>query len=164
MTLGDRIAVMRAGALQQVARPLELYHQPVNTFVATFIGSPAMNLFHGEVIETAGSAQFRAPNITLDLPRALPASTQVTCGIRPQDIELLPATAPAAQLNGVVEIVESLGNEMRVYLRSANAAHEQSIIVITPPHADIAIDQQVGLRLPAERLHVFDGRTGQRLA
>jgi multiple sugar transport system ATP-binding protein len=164
MTLGDRIAVLRDGILQQVATPLELYHQPVNTFVASFIGSPAMNLFHGEVVVTAGGTQFRAPGITLELPHARPASPHVTCGIRPQDIELMPFHAPAAHVNGVVEIVESLGSELRVYVRSADPAHEHAIIVIAPPQAEVAVDQQIGLRLPGERVRLFDGRTGQRLA
>src|SRR5687768_5378445 len=83
MTLGDRVAVMRAGALQQVASPQELYDNPVNLFVAGFIGSPAMNFFPAKV----DGGQIKLPFGTVPLPQGVQASGDVIAGIRPEDFE-----------------------------------------------------------------------------
>ncbi|MBI3686183.1 MAG: sn-glycerol-3-phosphate ABC transporter ATP-binding protein UgpC [Actinobacteria bacterium] len=123
MTLGDRVAVMRGGRLQQVDRPQLLYDHPVNLFVAGFIGSPAMNLFRAVVTATAGGLALVAGAHRLDVPPALLArrpalrgyvDREVVVGIRPEelaDAALTPA-APGARLTSTVDLVEAMGSEI----------------------------------------------------
>jgi multiple sugar transport system ATP-binding protein len=130
MTMGDRVAVMRAGVLQQCESPQALYDNPRNTFVAAFIGSPAMNLFEGTLSESArevklGSQVIALPDAVRSARPALAkyASTTVVVGIRPED---LPVAGPGsrqgasissdmATLSGEVELVEALGSELLVH-------------------------------------------------
>jgi multiple sugar transport system ATP-binding protein len=125
MTMGDRVAVMRAGRLQQVAPPQEVYNAPVNLFVAAFIGSPAMNLYHGEIDEQGATVRLGAQ--VLDVPTALRGvvtpyrGRNVVVGIRPE--ELADAARSASEngatgrLEGTVDLVEELGAEKLVHFR-----------------------------------------------
>ena len=132
MTMGDRIAVLNAGAIQQLGAPQELYDTPANLFVAGFIGSPAMNFFRARLVKRAdGTAALRVgaegaaagPEVALgDGPSAHFAGQatsepgrQVIAGIRPEHLCLAPATAPDT-LAGTVDVVEHLGNEQLVYV------------------------------------------------
>jgi multiple sugar transport system ATP-binding protein len=137
MTLGDRVAVLDRGVLQQVAPPMELYRRPANRFVAGFIGSPGMNF-----LERGGAV----------------------LGIRPQDVELLP-TGPAGArgpdtLPATVQIVEPLGSEQVVHLVMADGT---PLVAVAPPLPPVAAGASLGVRLPAESLHRFDAGTGERL-
>jgi multiple sugar transport system ATP-binding protein len=122
MTLGQRVAVLDKGVLQQVAPPRELYQWPANTFVASFIGSPPMN-FVGGAIE---SGLLRAGKTQLPLPGGLAngaTTREVTIGLRPESFQLpsemsAEEAAVAAQINGRIEIVEDLGPESCVYFRT----------------------------------------------
>jgi multiple sugar transport system ATP-binding protein len=128
MTLGDRVAVMKKGVLQQVADPQVLYEHPVNLFVAGFIGSPAMNLLEGRVEEAGGGLRFvlgsqRVP-VTADLLARRPAirsyvGRRVVVGIRPEDLEdaalVRGGAADAPKLSSTVELVESMGSEVLVH-------------------------------------------------
>jgi multiple sugar transport system ATP-binding protein len=129
MTMGDRVAVMRKGELQQVAPPQDLYDHPVNLFVGGFIGSPAMNLIE-TVLETSngslhalvGSQRLALPSELLDKRPALRdfEGKQVVLGIRPEDLEdaSIASDTPADhRLRGEVELTEALGSEILVYLR-----------------------------------------------
>ncbi|MEY4939070.1 MAG: hypothetical protein RIQ93_805 [Verrucomicrobiota bacterium] len=129
MTMGDRICVMNGGKILQVAEPLELYHQPVNLFVAGFIGSPPMNFFRGSIQQHDTGAAFVEDNrvrppLVLPLPAqfnggSLRDGKPVVLGVRPEDIHVLPgATSVVAPLGGqfTVEIVEPLGAETLLYL------------------------------------------------
>ncbi|MBA2357438.1 MAG: sn-glycerol-3-phosphate ABC transporter ATP-binding protein UgpC [Actinobacteria bacterium] len=128
MTMGDRVAVMRKGELQQVASPQELYDRPVNLFVAGFIGSPAMNLLEATVARTNGglSAQAGSQSIVLDegVLSARPGlaayeGRPVILGIRPEDLEdtaLAGDTPSDRRLRGTVELREALGSELIVHL------------------------------------------------
>ena len=138
MTLGSRVAVMREGRIEQVAPPVEVYARPTNTFVAQFMGSPAMNLVHAPV-----------PGVTA------PAHTLV--GIRPHDISI----APGGAVRASVDLVEPRGHDAIVAVSAAlpGGVVPLTIVTTTPPLAgsDVAID------LPADRVHLFDAETGQRL-
>jgi multiple sugar transport system ATP-binding protein len=127
MTLGDRVAVMRKGVLQQVDKPQVLYDHPVNLFVAGFIGSPAMNLLEGTVAEDDGTLSFTLGRQRLTVPAELLArrpalrsyvGRRVIVGIRPEDIEdaaLVRDNAPGARLSSTVDLVESMGSEVLVH-------------------------------------------------
>jgi multiple sugar transport system ATP-binding protein len=127
MTMGDRVAVMRKGELQQVAAPQELYDRPVNLFVGGFIGSPSMNLVeatlegaNGGMTVVAGSQRIALGDETLSARPALKkfAGQPVILGIRPEDLEdaeLAADASPDRLLDGVVELTEALGSEVMVH-------------------------------------------------
>ncbi|HYJ96406.1 MAG TPA: ABC transporter ATP-binding protein [Vicinamibacterales bacterium] len=140
MTLGSRIAVMRAGALEQVAAPMDLYDRPANTFVASFIGSPAMNIWPGTMVRAVGKHSL--------------------VGVRPHDIELTPTEV--SDTTGRVEILEPLGPTTLVHVRIDDAPESRARIVV-PAATRIAIGDHVGFRVQRDRLHFFDEESGQRL-
>jgi multiple sugar transport system ATP-binding protein len=127
MTMGDRVAVMRKGELQQVAAPKELYDHPLNLFVGGFIGSPAMNLLEAEVEASNGSfvAVLGSQRLALDeeTTASRPALAEyrgrkIVLGIRPEDLEdaaLAPETPPERRLKGSVILTEALGSELMVH-------------------------------------------------
>jgi multiple sugar transport system ATP-binding protein len=164
MTLGDRIVVMHAGRVQQIDTPLALYARPRNTFVAGFIGSPAMNFVAGEIVRDGG-AQFRARGGTFEvrLPRewAEPlarradgggrAGADVLLGIRPEDVRVArPEDTGAARLR--LDLVEPMGNE--VFLHASAGEHEVTARVapqrLPEPGAEITV------ALDESRMHFFD--------
>jgi multiple sugar transport system ATP-binding protein len=127
MTMGDRVAVMRKGELQQVAPPQELYDHPVNLFVGGFIGSPAMNMIEGTLASSNGGYAVEAGDQRINLDEetlsARPALTRfegrkVVLGIRPEDLEDAALAADAPQdrrLKGKVELTEALGSEIMAH-------------------------------------------------
>jgi multiple sugar transport system ATP-binding protein len=127
MTMGNRVAVMRKGEIQQVASPQELYDRPVNLFVGGFIGSPAMNLLEATLTRANGTAQVALGSQQLELDSealaAHPAlrsyeGRKVVLGIRPEDLEdaaLAGDVAPGNRLRGQVELTEALGSELMVH-------------------------------------------------
>lgn len=133
MTLGDRLAVMRDGRIEQIAAPLEIYQRPANTFVARFIGAPAMNLL------PAGLIGLQAPEGTV-------------VGIRPHDIQL----ESSGVLDAAVEMVEPRGHDYLVHLRLA-APNAPPLVAAAPSPP---VDTRVFLRFRHDRLHLFteDGR------
>ena len=128
MTMGDRVAVMRKGELQQVAPPQELYDHPVNLFVAGFIGSPAMNLLEGRLERAGDGLAVRAGGQYLSLPAELVAARPalqryvdrtLILGIRPEDLEdaAVAGDAPdGRRISGQAQLREALGSELMVYL------------------------------------------------
>jgi multiple sugar transport system ATP-binding protein len=126
MTLGDRVAVMKKGELQQVAPPQELYDRPVNLFVAGFIGSPAMNLLQGTLSEDAENPRLTIGDATLTLPARVlterPAlashlGRDVAVGIRPEDMEdsELVEAPEGSTLTSTVDLVEAMGSDVLVH-------------------------------------------------
>ena len=126
MTMGDRVAVIRKGNLQQVATPQELYDHPVNLFVAGFIGSPAMNMFEarledtdGDLVAVAGSQRIALGPETLSKRPALRsyAGRDVILGVRPEDLEdvALAGATPEQRMRGKVVLREALGSEIMVH-------------------------------------------------
>ena len=140
MTLGSRIALMRDGRLEQVAAPMALYDRPANTFVASFIGSPAMNLWPAALLR-------------VDRERTL-------IGIRPHDIAL--TSVDTGDATGHVEILEPLGATTLVHVRIDDAPASLARIV-AQANPGIAIGDRVGLSVRRDRLHFFDETSGRRL-
>jgi multiple sugar transport system ATP-binding protein len=157
MTLADRIVVLQAGRVEQVGTPLELYQHPRNLFVAGFIGSPRMNLLPAIAESVApGKVGLRLPGgVALSVPvadgaRGLAPGAEVTLGIRPED--LAPAGRGDAALAGKVLVVERLGSESYVYLRTEG---QQTLVVRRDPTADPAPDQQMAVGLMGRSCHLF---------
>jgi multiple sugar transport system ATP-binding protein len=163
MTLGTRIAVMRSGMLEQLDSPLEVFHHPANTFVASFVGSPAMNMWRGVCSRAGGATSVVLESFSFDGERdqaGVPADGPAIVGVRPHDIEL---TAPeAGDGRGRVEVVEPLGAATLVHIQ-INGRSSELVRVIVPSEARVAVDDQVGFRLRRDRLHFFDEQTGRRL-
>jgi multiple sugar transport system ATP-binding protein len=164
MTLGDRIAVLDAGRVQQCAPPRELYRRPATAFVGGFVGSPAMNLLPGVVSRdgatlTASGAGWSVPVELGAAPPAADAPRDVVVGIRPQDLE--PVAGDAADATGTVEVVELLGADAIAHVELAGAA--EPLRLVTGPDA-LAVGDRIGLRFRRDRLHVFErGGAGRRL-
>ena len=181
MTMGDRVAVLKDGHLQQVDPPRALYDKPINEFVAGFIGSPAMNLFRARVVGN-GSATFGTLRVELTgtRRRALTGDT-VTVGVRPEDLRPAP---DGTGLPVVADVVEELGADAFVYGHLAPVTAANTVVQVDPtagtrqPEGTGGTEQiivRVEGRTPpaagstiwvapdAEHLHLFDAATGTRL-
>ncbi|MCW6052657.1 ATP-binding cassette domain-containing protein [Lyngbya sp. CCAP 1446/10] len=159
MTMGDRIAIMNAGQLQQVAQPLELYNKPANLFVAEFIGSPPMNFFP---VQFTAPLLISHPQFRFTLPDIWAKNLQkydgrgLILGIRPEHLSIHP---PATKnLSVQVEIVEALGHEtyLRVCLTDAPAVRMQ---VRVPPERSIRVGEELWLAITHDKIHLFDPDT-----
>jgi ABC-type sugar transport system ATPase subunit len=135
MTLGGRIAIMRHGSIVQIGAPLELYRQPVNTFVGTFLGSPPMNLIH----ESRGGAT-------------------MTIGVRAEDVVVTASASDGAD-RGSVLVVEPMGSETLLTLDYRS----QRLVARVAGDARFEPGQAVDVRLPRERELIFDSATGTRI-
>jgi multiple sugar transport system ATP-binding protein len=163
LTLGDRIAVLKEGVLQQVASPMELYEQPANKFVASFIGSPGMNFFKGTLSRSgSGACAFRGGGLTIPVSCEAAPNTPVFLGVRPQHLEIV---ADNATGDGVVKaevgVVEPMGNEQIVYVTLAGG---ERAVAVAPVQPRISAGEQVAIRVDSRGLHVFEGQSGRRLA
>jgi multiple sugar transport system ATP-binding protein len=150
MTMGDRVAVMRDGELQQVDRPQRLYDAPANLFVASFVGSPPMNIFEAAVIERdarllckVGDSEFELPaDLTASRPAlAKYAGRRLAVGIRPEDVREASGW-DGARLRGRILLVESLGSEQLVHIEIAAAPLERPDLVDTaaqPPGPSLGV-------------------------
>ena len=141
MTMGDRIAVMSLGVLQQVGPPEELYREPRNLFVAGFIGSPAMNLVPAEVIDGVGGKDRIA-------------------GFRPEHIELANGRVDGVSFDARVEVVEYLGDEQLVHLTRRGTAIQAKL----PVEEQIGAGQELRLVVPRKKLLLFDAETEERVS
>ena len=161
MTLGTRVAVMRDGAIEQVGPALAVFDRPANTFVAGFVGSPAMNLWPGTCRRRDGPAHVASAVCSIDLDKACPGvpdGAELVAGVRPHDIDV----RSDGDCTGRVEIVEPLGPVTLVHLRVAGLPGE-FVRVIVPSDTRIGVEDHVRFRIRRDRLHLFDGRTGRRL-
>ena len=149
MTLADRVVVMNHGVVQQVGTPTDIYDRPANAFVASFIGSPAMNLIPG----TISQGTFRAEGMTV---ADLTATGPVTLGFRAEDASV--STTPA-QIAAPVYSMELLGDATLVSVRVGAAL----VAVRAAKDFRIDIGALLHIRIPATALHLFDTTTGARL-
>jgi len=138
MTLGDRIAVMNRGRLQQVGTPDEIYRTPCNLFVARFVGSPAMNILPGPVVRRGAD---------------------VTAGVRPEAMQRAADVAGGITLELVAEVVEPLGSDVFVHGR----AGEEAVVARLPGNVHVSPGDRVPLAIDPADLHLFDRETELRL-
>ena len=163
MTMGNRIAVLHAGKLQQVGPPLEVYERPANVFVANFIGTPPMNFVHATLRDGALQAA------SFDIPLAGPlrsaaagkSGKKVIAGIRPEHVldPALPARGETAALELTVDIVETLGDELVVHGRIG----EDVLVFKRDAHRAPEIGAKVAVKLELSQMHLFDAETERRL-
>jgi multiple sugar transport system ATP-binding protein len=163
MTMGDKVAVLADGKLQQYATPSELYDRPLNAFVAGFIGSPAMNLL--ELPRSSSGVTLGGVEIPLprDVADAAGSRDRLTVGIRPEDWVLDSTDADAGSVvKAVVDVVEELGSESYLYAHLAEDTGT-SIVVRGPGRVQVRFGDPIAVRPNPEALHVFDVETGLRL-
>ncbi len=163
MTLGDRIAVLRKGVLQQVADPFTLYQHPANQFVAGFIGSPPINFFDAQV-SAEGALAFTVDGWSVPLPESLAATLAgrrgrpVLVGVRPEDLTIA-SNGPGGTLRGRVEVSEPLGNEVLVHWSSPAGV----IVSRVPGQHAPAVGEHSDLHFDFAKLHFFDPETERNL-
>jgi multiple sugar transport system ATP-binding protein len=162
MTLGDRVVVMKDGLVQQVGEPLELYGRPANRFVASFIGSPAMN-FADVTVNSSGEALWaEAPGLRIKVPEDKKGSLRghmgqrVTLGVRPEALRLANGADPSDYaFDSTVEVVEPLGNEILLDVRAGS----HLMVARVDPATRVKVHDAVRLSVDPERLHFFDAKT-----
>ena len=192
MTMGDRVALLKDGVLQQVDTPARIYDVPANMFVAAFIGSPTMNLFWAELAGEGDATSIRLGGSSIALPAATVAERSglaayqgrsIVVGIRPEDIT---GTGGGIGADGVVnaeiELLEALGSDMiahvRLDARAAFVTSSDSLTEISTTGADgetsrcivrlsarstARLGEHIALRIDAERFHFFDGESGEAI-
>jgi multiple sugar transport system ATP-binding protein len=160
MTLGSRIAVMHDGSLEQVAAPMDLYDRPANTFVASFIGSPAMNIWPGTIVRAGGHLSLRVNGFQWDDLAIRDLDRQrVLVGVRPHDVDLVPTDEGDG--TGRVEIVEPLGPTTLLHVSVEGS--DSRARILTAANTRVVAGERIGFRARRERLHWFDDQTGRRL-
>ncbi|KAA1422722.1 sn-glycerol-3-phosphate ABC transporter ATP-binding protein UgpC [Mumia zhuanghuii] len=183
MTLGDRVALLKKGVLQQVATPRELYEKPVNLFVAGFIGSPPMNMLPAR----PKGDQMELPFVTFTMPPEMAKAAEghelLIAGIRPE--HFVDASSPqppegAVSFNADVDVVEWLGNEQYAYIPFEAPEQvrktlddlakdldgekmQQQIVVSLEPTTRVGVGEQAELIMDVSKLHLFDPETGDNL-
>ena len=159
MTMGDRVAVLKDGLLQQCDTPRRMYDHPDNVFVAGFIGSPAMNLFNVPVVD--GGVKFGAGTHPIDRERLAGAGKEVTLGVRPEDLTI---TTDGQGLSVTVEVVEELGADAYIYGSTTEADGDVKPIIARvdgrkPPEKGAVVN----LTPRSGHVHVFNADSGQRI-
>ena len=164
MTMGTRIVVMKDGVIQQVDTPLNLYEHPENTFVATFLGSPQMNLFEGVVKNEGNNTYFIKDDLKILIPETellqtgpLPDDLEIYLGLRPKDIHLAKEGYKTK-----IELTEQLGSETILYL-TLPGKKEYSTISISDTSILFRNGQEIFVDFDTEKLHLFDKETGESL-
>jgi multiple sugar transport system ATP-binding protein len=192
MTLGDRVAVMRLGVLQQVAAPQELYDQPVNLFVAGFIGSPAMNFVPGTLEEgqlRTGLGDMPLSAVQRQAIESAGASRDVIVGVRPEHFEDSSLVSPdlrpkGLEFNATIDVIESLGSDKFVYFsqqlgqagnvseleelardsgRADTGGTTETVVARLDPASRITEGENARLWIDGRKLHVFDPASGRNL-
>ncbi len=187
MTMGDRVAIMKGGLLQQVASPDDIYARPANTFVASFIGSPPMNLFRGHIDGNIVRFGSQSLPITKESLTAYPGikdrNGEVILGLRPEDIEdaRVSDDAPEASIEAEIVLLESLGADHMVHLAlDAEQVHDGDRPAGDTDDLDVVrtdgvcicrfssrsparVGERVTARVSTDRLHFFDPETGLAL-
>ncbi|MEX2237291.1 MAG: sn-glycerol-3-phosphate ABC transporter ATP-binding protein UgpC [Dehalococcoidia bacterium] len=168
MTMATRIAVMNLGVLQQVGTPQELYDQPVNQFVAGFMGSPAMNFFRATVGGTPDAVTVDTGSFSLNVPagRATAlrdyAEKEVILGIRPENIHdaaYVPTGLQTEVIEATVDITELMGNEIFLYLKAGNL----SFLGRVDPRTEARPGNKVRVAFNMDEMHAFDPQTEESL-
>ncbi len=178
MTMSDRIAVLNAGRLQQIAPPLECYNQPANRFVAGFIGSPSMNFLEGELVEGGLATKHFEIDIDHASVPGVGVGDDVTLGIRPEDVHLAQnadsLSDPSDPIDARTDVLEPMGDEVFVYLLLAEQAERSmeedpahspdQLLMSVTPDTEIHAEQDVDVVLERSKLHLFETATGTALA
>ncbi|MFC7019167.1 MULTISPECIES: ABC transporter ATP-binding protein [Haloarcula] len=175
MTMSDRIAVLNAGSLQQIAPPLTCYNEPDNLFVAGFIGSPAMNFVEAEVTESELVSENFSLNFDPSTVEGVGVGDQLTLGVRPEDI--YPASLaeevadPSEPIDARSDVLEPMGDEIFAYLllgegetsMSQEVATDDQLLMSIDPDSDIEEEEDIQVVIDRHNTHLFDTSTGEAI-
>ncbi len=155
MTLADRIVVLSAGHIEQVGAPIELYERPANLFVARFIGSPAMNILSGRIVQSGSQTRVALGERSIDVP--IPSSDTlkgqaISLGVRPEDLHL--AVGEDYLFSGTAHFVEQLGEVTNVYLQVDGA--EDTVVIKIGGVQNFEKGQTVRVSAASDKLHLFN--------
>jgi multiple sugar transport system ATP-binding protein len=159
LTMGDRIAVLKDGVLQQIGAPRDLYMSPQNLFVAGFIGSPAMNLLPGTIVD--GGVRFGTSVAAVDRGVLNGATGAVTVGVRPEDVIVGEVSADATTMT--VDLVEDLGADGYLHGHVEIDGVRVNTVARVSGGASASIGDQISFTVKPARAHVFDTSSGERL-
>ncbi|MEI2611744.1 MAG: TOBE domain-containing protein [Candidatus Promineifilaceae bacterium] len=164
MTMGDRIAVMKDGLLQQIDSPQALYSTPNNVFVAGFIGSPSMNFFEATLVSEEGNFWVDTGDFRVKVPGDRKpiynsyVGKQVIFGLRPENIHAPgyepPQIMPSA-IEGMIDVVELLGHELHLYVNTG----KNNLVAIVDTRMAPRVGSRTGLTLDISNMHLFDKET-----
>jgi len=161
MTMGDRIAILDGGRLQQLGTPMQCYHEPSNVFVAGFLGEPSMNFF--ELTHRDGT--LTGDEFEYDLPPEAAAAAEghsdVVLGIRPESVEITDGSEEEG-IPATIDVVEPHGDANAVHLRVGDGT-EASLTVMVNGMRYLASGQDVRVHFPGDAIHLFDGESGDAL-
>lgn len=168
LTLGERLVVMKDGVVQQIGDPFTIYNRPANMYVASFIGSPPMNLFDVKVVSYDGGLYLKADGISLKVPKSMCHIEQyvnrsVVLGLRPEDItdkETVRPTSTGILTTATVRVVEPMGSHELLYASIGKQEFAASISAGTEPFNRYNMaGQKIELLFHLEKLHLFDRKT-----
>jgi multiple sugar transport system ATP-binding protein len=156
MTMADKIVVMQAGHIEQIGSPLELYDRPANTFVASFIGSPSMNMLEAELREEGGAlhAEVAGTRLPVAPGEGREPGRRVTLGVRPEDLQPAPEG-----IAGEVAVIEPTGAETHLVVRAAG----REVTSVVRERGDYRPGQPLHLTAAPDKMHLFDADSGARL-
>jgi multiple sugar transport system ATP-binding protein len=163
MTMGDKVAIINEGTLQQFDRASEIYFHPVNVFVAGFIGTPPMNFFdctltrEKPLVFDAGSFKYPVPDQLLEKTKEWPSS--LVFGIRPQDVLVHTKAKGKGMIKAELEIDEPLGDRQVLDLKVG----EYLVKALVLPNFEAALGDELWIELPSDKFYVFDKKTGRAL-
>ncbi len=166
MTMGDRIAVMKDGRIQQVGEPLQIYMHPINRFVASFIGSPTMNFLDVHVVKKGEGYHVESKGFSLPVPeekkRAIAPyeGKEVILGVRPEDLSEGGENRGAGTLKAHVEVVQPVGNQ--IYVDVKVGAH--NLLAAVPPQSLVKTMEEMALNPRLDNLHYFDPKSELAIA
>jgi len=169
MTMGDRICVMKDGVIKQVAKPLELYNQPSNKFVASFIGSPPMNFMDVRIIRKENKFWLDEGKFAIPAPEHLQAYMSkheghtVTLGIRPEDIHdkryVSNGLSKQPSAHSTVEVVEPMGSEILLYLSTG----KNTLVARVEPNNEATVNQDIEIVFNPSKIHLFEKESLERI-
>ena len=163
MTMGDRIAILNEGRLQQVGTPMECYHEPKNRFVAGFIGEPSMNFLQmdrqGSTL-VGGGLEYELSSRT---ESTIDGGDRVTLGIRPEDVEIVEEATGPNDFRFRIEVVEPVGKESNLYLFPSDIDEDEAemLTCIVEGRHSYTEGDEVVVRLAEDVIHLFDSRSGE---
>ena len=166
MTMGDKIVILKDGEVQQIGAPMELYGNPMNKFVAGFIGSPAMNFINGKIVQS-DKLYFVIDNLNIKLALETMSSRklqqyrdkEITIGIRPEDILLSSEKSIAGDISVQVEVVEPMGNETLLYF----TLQETQMIARGNPNQQYKSGNNYSMQIKKDKIYFFDKESGTTL-
>jgi len=164
MTMGDRIVLMRYGTIQQIGTPNEVYNNPSNLFVASFIGSNPMNLLECVFVEQEGKKLLKASSFDVDVSsyadicRTIEAGTEVVLGLRPEDLNVSKSRTSENDIGGTIFAVEPLGNEAIIDVKVGD-----DIVKLSSSDLGLRKGERVWISMNYRKIHIFDKKSGKAI-